>query len=164
MDDRVPTVSRTPRSAESMHGSLEGGRRRRPSKEDLLPKSGEVRLRIASSTAGSREPSFNSRSRGGNFLAPTTAAEEESSLLSRVPSVGKCLVEGSVVAFFVLSLAVMACLPCRWRPAPSPSPSPDPGHIPSLRLRPILLLTLTLTLTTNPNPDADPDPDHSPQP
>ena len=138
MDDRVPTVSRTPRSAESMHGSLEG-RRRRPSKEDLLPKSGEVRLRIASSTAGSREPSFNSRSRGGNFLAPTTAAEEESSLLSRVPSVGKCLVEGSVVAFFVLSLAVMACLPCRWRPAPSPSPSPVPLPLPlPLHIRPLL--------------------------
>ena len=114
MEDRVPTVSRTPRAAESMHGSPVVGRRRRPSKEDLLPKkSGEVRLRIASLTAGSKEPSFNSRSRD-NFLAPTTVAEEESSLLSRVPYVGKCLVNGSVIAFVVLSLAVMACLPCSW--------------------------------------------------
>ena len=64
MEDRVPTVSRPPRAAESMHGSPVVGRRRRPSKEDLLPKkSGEVRLRIASLTAGSKEPSFNSRSR-----------------------------------------------------------------------------------------------------
>jgi len=90
-------------------------RRRRPSKEDMLPKSGEARL-------GSTEPSFNSRSsRGGSFLAPTSATrersssfpEEESSLLSRVPFVGKCLVEGSVVAFVLLNLTVMACLPCR---------------------------------------------------
>ena len=49
MDDRVPSISRTPRSTESTHGSPKGARPRRPSKEDLLPKSGEVRLRIASS-------------------------------------------------------------------------------------------------------------------
>ena len=99
-------------------------RRRRPSKEDLLPKSGEVRLHIASSTAGSKEPSFSSCSSsrsGRSFLAPTSATRErsgsfpeaESSLLSRVPFVGKCLFEGTVVAFVLLNLTVMACLPCR---------------------------------------------------
>ena len=128
MDDRVPSIWRTlmyiwrtPRSAESTHGSPKGGRQRKPSKEDLLPKSGEVRLRIASSEFDSKEPSFNSRS-SGNFLTPSSATrersgsfpEEESSLLSRVPFVGKCLVEGSVVAFVLLNLTVMACLPCSW--------------------------------------------------
>ena len=127
MDDRVPSIWRTlmyiwrtPRSAESTHGSPKGGRQRKPSKEDLLPKSGEVRLRIASSEFDSKEPSFNSRS-SGNFLTPSSATrersgsfpEEESSLLSRVPFVGKCLFEGTVVAFVLLNLTVMACLPCR---------------------------------------------------
>ena len=96
-------------------------------KEGLLPKSGEVRLRIASSAAGSTEP--NSRgSRGGSFLAPRSGSfpEDESSLLSRVPFVGKCLVEGSVAAFVLLNLIVMACLPCRSRPAPRPGPAPLP--------------------------------------
>ena len=102
-------------------------------KEGLLPKSGEVRLRIASSAAGSTEP--NSRgSRGGSFLAPRSGSfpEDESSLLSRVPFVGKCLVEGSVAAFVLLNLIVMACLPCRSRPAPSPGPSCDPSPDTSL--------------------------------
>ena len=96
-----------------MHGSPKGGRQRRPSKEDLLPKSDEVQLRIASLATGSKEPSFLApcsvtRGRSGSF------PEEKSSLLSRVPFVGKCLVEGSVVAFVLLNLTVMACLPCSW--------------------------------------------------
>ena len=133
MDACEPTMSTTPRTTESMLGR--GPRsRKRPSREELLAKSAEVE-RVSSSTATSKELSFNSRNlNSGNFLAPTTTATavaEQTSLLSRVPFVGKCLVEGTVVAFVVLILAVMACLPCRWRPAPSPDPSPDPSSDPS---------------------------------
>ena len=128
-------------------------------KEGLLPKSGEVRLRIASSAAGSTEP--NSRgSRGGSFLAPRSGSfpEDESSLLSRVPFVGKCLVEGSVAAFVLLNLIVMACLPCRSRPAPSPGPScdpspgPSPGPSPDPSPDPSLGFGLSPSPSPNPNP------------
>ena len=77
-----------------------------PSRKELLAKSTEVE-RLSSSTA----------TRSGKFLAPTataTAIAEQTSLLSRVPFVGKCLVEGSVVAFVVAILTVMACFPCSW--------------------------------------------------
>jgi len=118
MDACLRTASTTPRTTESMLGS--GPRSRKmPSRKELLAKSTEVE-RLSSSTA----------TRSGKFLAPTataTAIAEQTSLLSRVPFVGKCLVEGSVVAFVVAILTVMACFPCRWRPAPSPDPSPGPS-------------------------------------
>ena len=133
MDASVPPMSTAPRTTESMLGR--GPRsRKRPSREELLAKPAEG-ARVPSSTAAGKELSFNNRNlNSGNFLAPTTTATavaEQTSLLSRVPFVGKCLVEGTVVAFVVLILAVMACLPCRWRPAPSPDPSPDPSSDPS---------------------------------
>ena len=133
MDASEPPMSTAPRTTESMLGR--GPRsRKRPSREELLAKPAEG-ARVPSSTATSKELSFNSRNlNSGNFLAPTTTATavaEQTSLLSRVPFVGKCLVEGTVVAFVVLILAVMACLPCRWRPAPSSDPSPDPSSDPS---------------------------------
>ena len=52
----------------------------------------------------------------GCSKSPTSqplSTQEESSLLSRVPFVGKCLVEGSVVVFVLLNLTLMFGLPCR---------------------------------------------------
>ena len=145
MDASEPPMSTAPRTTESMLGR--GPRsRKRPSREELLAKPAEG-ARVPSSTAAGKELSFNNRNlNSGNFLAPTTTATavaEQTSLLSRVPFVGKCLVEGTVVAFVVLILAVMACLPCRWRPAPSPDPSPDPSHKPSRGPGPVVTLAIT---------------------
>ena len=71
MDASEPPMSTAPRTTESMLGR--GPRsRKRPSREELLAKSAEVE-RVSSSTATSKELSFNSRNlNSGNFLAPTT--------------------------------------------------------------------------------------------
>lgn len=63
---------------------------------------GEVRLRL-----GSTHPTK------AHSLSPMSAVEEpDSSLLSHSPMVGKCLVQGTVVAFTMLSFTLMAALPC----------------------------------------------------